>query len=415
MKELAARYGASYKTVHNALALLAGSGRAVRHGRRYRVYQPPRRGSTGTVVMVAGGGFIESRGGEARKAGQIVRHLESELNRLNVSCLLISFEDFTGSRRGRVGGLHDRITRRRSVLGYLVQMSTLPHVPLQRFRRLLHETGKPVAVLDETGYREREVDWQRYPRMRMFTVATSEQAGLDVGKQLYALGHRRIAYISPARHSSWCMNRCEGLVKALGRGNVHECATGRYWFDYALQEQQRGPPEEHQLRSETRARLLTAGSVYPPDYILPSPERYPAFKALLRQWLRPAFEEALSDSVATAWVTANDVVALAALGYLEDHGVAVPRDLSLASFDDSYQAFARDVTSYNFGLHALAEALLDHAVRGLAPSTRKTVVPAEAPGTVMVRQSTQPVGDTATRGAYYPFERGVILGTTQLG
>jgi len=280
------------------------------------------------------------------------------------------------------------------------------------FRRLLHETGKPVAVLDETGYREREVDWQRYPRIRMFTVATSERAGLDVGKRLYTLGHRHVAYISPARHSSWCMNRCEGLVKALGRENVHECATGRYWFDYALQEQQRGPPEEHRLRSEARARLLTAGCVYPPDYILPSPERYPAFKALLLQWLGPAFEEALADSTATAWVTANDVVALAALDYLGDHGITVPRDLSLASFDDSYQAFANDLTSYNFGLHALAEALLDYAVRGHGSSTRQAAVPAEAPGTVMVRQSTQPVGDTARRGAYYPFERGVVLETT---
>ena len=62
-------------------------------------------------------------------------------------------------------------------------------------------------------------------------------------------------------------------------------------------------------------------------------------------------------------MTANDITGLAALDFLHERKLAVPQDISIVSFDDSYEAFSRELTSYNYGIAAVAKASLEFLIR----------------------------------------------------
>ncbi|MBD3239415.1 MAG: GntR family transcriptional regulator [Chitinivibrionales bacterium] len=402
VKELCARYGASHKTVRRALHNLCTNGRLNRIGRRYRVHQLPRLRSTASVVFIARRSYIENRRRDRSRAGRVLRYLERELHRVNVACLLVPYEDFVASE-GQLLRRHPRHSSR-SILGYLVQLSTVPHVPLERFLQLLNETGLPVAMLDETGYRTRQIDVRRYHRLRLFGVATGVRAGWDVGAFLAALGHSHAAFISPAGRSGWVLNRLAGLRAILGDERVQACQTGRYWFDLALDGRLVTDPREQLMREEARSKLLSLGVSFPEDYLLPSADLFPVFEPLLRHLLLPALEEAICLKEATAWVAGNDVVALACLAWLREKGIRIPDELSLVSFDDTYEAFSEEITSYDFGVPAVARAMLEYCVRGESTSPRPTTTPVEIPGTIIARRSVAPRGG-ARSGVFYGFER----------
>ena len=77
--------------------------------------------------------------------------------------------------------------------------------------------------------------------------------------------------------------------------------------------------------------------------------------------LRPALEWLLgSHSDLTAWVCANDGIAVIAHDFLVEKGLSVPGDVSLVGFDDSADSFYRGLTSYNFNSRGVAQALLTH-------------------------------------------------------
>jgi DNA-binding transcriptional regulator YhcF (GntR family) len=407
LKQLRTRYGSSYRTLHRALSHLLSARRVERYGSHYRVFQIPRFTSSAAIAMVAGEEFIRNRGRDASRAGEILRYLERELVRTSITCLMMSFEEVLAADGGPLlQGSATAELGHRSLLGVLVQMSTIPHVSLDRFLAILARSSLPVAIVDETGYRTRALDVRAYPRMRVLGLATGEQAGRDVGAFLQGLGHRRVAYLSPAAHDHWCTSRLRGLVQTMGQEAVLACSVGRYWYDYALTDRtvRLGSPLERQMRAEARNKLRALNLYYPVDYLLPLPHTYPVFAGLLLHYLAPAFEEALADSAVTAWVAANDVVALAAHDWLRHRGVAVPQTVSLVGFDDSYQAFSREMTSYNFGARSFASAVLEYLVNPTAYNRHSPASSPEQFGFVVARQSVRQA-IPGNQQPCYPFEQ----------
>lgn len=61
-------------------------------------------------------------------------------------------------------------------------------------------------------------------------------------------------------------------------------------------------------------------------------------------------------------MTANDKIGLQALEYLRNQGVSVPRDISVVGFDNTREALAADLTSFDFNLPAIVHTMLDHIV-----------------------------------------------------
>jgi len=77
----------------------------------------------------------------------------------------------------------------------------------------------------------------------------------------------------------------------------------------------------------------------------------------IRKDLAPLLERALASG-ATAWIAANDVCALHALGWLQEKGVKIPGEVSLAGFDDTAEALRADLTSYRFASDSMARAMI---------------------------------------------------------
>jgi DNA-binding LacI/PurR family transcriptional regulator len=109
----------------------------------------------------------------------------------------------------------------------------------------------------------------------------------------------------------------------------------------------------------------------------------------LKSHMESHFREALEDRSLTAWVGANDMVGLVALGYLRGSRIAVPSRISVVSFDDMIEAFGVGLSSYNFNVAAIVRCMFEHILS--PPRPRDPVIADyEIPGMVMARRSSGP-------------------------
>ena len=106
--------------------------------------------------------------------------------------------------------------------------------------------------------------------------------------------------------------------------------------------------------------------------------------------LRPHLQRLLRQRAVSAWVAANDMTALACRAFLLARGVRVPHDLSLMSFDDSAEAAAARLTSYNFDCASLARMIIAFLLRPSGRRREYTPAVLEPEGFVNVRQTTGP-------------------------
>jgi DNA-binding LacI/PurR family transcriptional regulator len=103
--------------------------------------------------------------------------------------------------------------------------------------------------------------------------------------------------------------------------------------------------------------------------------------------LQPIFEKALADPSITAWITENDSTALLASKFLSSKGVVVPKDISLAGFDNLAFSYQFNITSYNFLISGIVQKAVYFILNPLHLSPRKRTR-IECPGTVVERGST---------------------------
>lgn len=182
--------------------------------------------------------------------------------------------------------------------------------------RLLRAAGKPVVLVDN-----------EFPDEPTPAVVTANAEGSRaLTKHLLWLGHRRIAYVAgPLSHIS-LRQRVEGYKEAMREAGV---AVEDEWIV--------APPQGH-FGFETGIS---------------------GFRTLwAERGLRP-----------TAVLCSNDMVALGVLQAAHEHGLEVPRDLSVAGFDDVVHVARPRLTTAKvhcreMGAHAAR--LLYEAIRGSA-------------------------------------------------
>jgi len=116
-------------------------------------------------------------------------------------------------------------------------------------------------------------------------------------------------------------------------------------------------------------------------------------RASLGQWLDRAVAEAVLPAIgsATAVVGASDDLALACLSALRNAGRRVPQELSVVGFDDTPEAAASDLTSYNFDSQAAAQAMPNHILQP-GPGMQRTAKPVDIRGFVNRRGSAGTAG-----------------------
>ena len=105
--------------------------------------------------------------------------------------------------------------------------------------------------------------------------------------------------------------------------------------------------------------------------------------------MQALMSDAFSSREVTAWVAVTDALAIRALSWLAGKGVRPGRDLSVAGFDDSPDAFLHSLTSYNFNCEATVHAMLAHLVgRRMTQSGKNKREIVEIEGFVTPRSST---------------------------
>jgi DNA-binding LacI/PurR family transcriptional regulator len=125
-------------------------------------------------------------------------------------------------------------------------------------------------------------------------------------------------------------------------------------------------------------------------------------KRLLRQEFSGAFEALAHHEVATrmagqfamaaarkditAWVCVNDHLAASAQIYLQNAGLAVPRDCSLAGFDNAPIACALGLTTFDFSFDKIGHHAIQYLLHPKATVWKKRTLSFQ--GRCIVRSST---------------------------
>jgi DNA-binding LacI/PurR family transcriptional regulator len=259
-----------------------------------------------------------------------------------------------------------------------------------------------VAVLDEGELGGRAPGGDAPANVRVLPIGMSMAAGARVGRLLLRLGHRRIAYVDPHPDQEWSRSRLRGLRDAfraagLEDGVVHVRvessepvgATDKRGRGLAEIVAQLG--EDLDDGDELHRRLGTIVSESHNSVL----GEY-LFNWLVEQYLFDAVDRVLGESAphraTTACVGANDSAAIQCLKHFERNGVAVPGDMSVVGFDDSFAAQVYGLTSYNDNGPVAVQAALDFVVdprwAALADVARDGVV--EVSGFVKERSTTGP-------------------------
>lgn len=389
VKELCGEYGACFATVKRALVSLSADHKIEAHGRGFRVYQPGAQPTHACLVLVAHQETIGELGTVIPRNPEFLRLLERECLRLRMR-LVICSEGEVNAQRGTAACLRgDDI-----VLGYMLWIRAIPEERAGELLSALGRQGRPVAVLDEDGRMPAYAAVRTNPRIRVYTVAAGRNAGIDVANHLLSQGHRRVAYLTPVDGALYSRNRYEGMVHAyeeagLG-GAVVRYGLARFSaFEPLMAEALRERPFSR-LREQLRQfeESVEQRETWIDDKFYSFHSDTYLLRRALQSLMAPLFERALRDTGATAWAGVNDWVALVAMAYVRERGVAVPKQLALAGFDDTFEAFSHGLTSYDFNMPALVHAMLDHVLRPPSPRRTAPLAPLEIPGTVLARTST---------------------------
>lgn len=217
------------------------------------------------------------------------------------------------------------------------------------------------------------------PRLHYHDQGHSTENGIILTRHLIELGHKHIAFISPWHANSWSLKRFKGIEEEALRSGCRVdvfCLFGDSEWDRLIP-------------AETDPLLIKSFPAKVIEKIVEgSSERIRNLMIAELGWNRirkdmePLFAQAF-ESGATAWIGANDVCALNALKWLGEKGIQVPKQISVAGFDDTIEALRSDLTSFRFSCASVARSMIYQILAGIkAPTLTRHK------GTVVVRGST---------------------------
>jgi len=169
----------------------------------------------------------------------------------------------------------------------------------------------PVVMLDETG--EAPAVPVKPGRVGICSFAYTQTCGRVVGTFLANLGHRRVAYISPAHGSVWSRNRLAGINTAF-ESPERAAALPVFTTDSLF------APGRLDASMDARRIAATLESAVPAwtgtvehdpalDMVVDVTNQY-LVRRTIRNAIRPLLEEALRCRDITAWIASDDETAL---------------------------------------------------------------------------------------------------------
>jgi DNA-binding LacI/PurR family transcriptional regulator len=209
---------------------------------------------------------------------------------------------------------------------------------------LLSPDAPSAVIAEQTGGLPAVVVGRPVRRPGMDTVMNDEAHGARLAvEHLARLGHRRIAHVSGGARGAGAKQRARGYEVAMRAVGLAE-----------------------------HTRVVAAGFT--------EQDGVDAARSILARGDPPS-----------AIVAANDLVAVGMMAVLDDHGLAVPGDVSLVGYDNSALAHVRhvDLTTVNQPRHQMGRLALTCLLERIRGQRDRSVLHRTTP-TLVVRSSTAP-------------------------
>jgi DNA-binding GntR family transcriptional regulator len=427
LSKLQLQFTACYRTMRKALLALVQRGILLHKGTRFIVPQIQARGSTFEVVFF---GEKMTEKNELQRA--VVQLSEQQARKTGVHLLRYEHnfsEPFNNTDL-------QRILAQDTLVGCVVDFWGIGTANRSRnffaLLTVLHAVHKPVAIIDHVGALHLPEPFQSSSYIRVYTSA-ARIAGAEIGRYLLGSGHRHAAFLTLLPDALWSRHRYEGLKQAFRSTGITDCGVALYSTSIfpdiiplvcAASRVTRKDmavlfpgitrtdlEDQMEIISQTipRLRLIKAQTepIRRQVKILMNLFRIGGEQEhaesirdhlfnllgghLRGQMLIPLFKKVLSVPAITAWVAATDGTGFAAQDFLRKQSVSMRDRISVCAFDNSVQAVAENLTSYDFDAAGLLFQALSFAVGrpGSVPKSQRVV---EWPGILYQRQSSGKAG-----------------------
>jgi DNA-binding LacI/PurR family transcriptional regulator/DNA-binding transcriptional regulator YhcF (GntR family) len=243
--------------------------------------------------------------------------------------------------RSLIQGLEERYLGTLMVTGYPREERIHSWVPM------LSSFKRPVVFFDHTDKAPNLTRQELKCGPGYFRMHIDERAGaLLVMRHLSDAGHRRIG-IHGAEAGEWARQRI-ALLREIGES-----------MDPRIEVVEAGPAEtewgfetEKDMHHFTRAMAVKAGITGAVDDEAARPESLAAYRRLLREQAG-SLVRLLVDRKPTGLICLNDRMAREYYFWCVAVGIKVPRDLSLISFDNTFDSALIPVSTIDFGFQRL--------------------------------------------------------------
>jgi DNA-binding LacI/PurR family transcriptional regulator/DNA-binding transcriptional regulator YhcF (GntR family) len=405
LNKSALHYGVSMNTLKKALNRLVHEGLLITKGRRFGLPSRDAHYHLSTIVLITAGisgiDFVPSGG----RTLNVIEGLERESLKYSLKRVQIGFDDHDAGSLLALSGLLKKIP---DVAGFIVNIWN-PNDTAIRSRwfdlfRYLASRKLPVVVIDQAGDLTIPSDILKSGIIKSLRIA-GIRAGEMVGEHLLRNGHRHIAYVAPNYNYQWAQDRYTGLnrfakqyagrdsevvlyaqneivdlsdlvldllrfsrerIQALFGAvrSAEEVVNIMKRFenlkDRRLIEPSKDDARALTIRSEAHHLCSLAKQTHDPHIFAKLfdglYERASTFG--LELYMQPFFKHILTDSRVTAWVCSDDKVALLALPFLVQTGIAVPGRIALAGFNNWPDDYIAGLTSYEFSMDSMIRQAL---------------------------------------------------------
>jgi DNA-binding LacI/PurR family transcriptional regulator/DNA-binding transcriptional regulator YhcF (GntR family) len=362
-KELQFRYNISYTTLSKALKPLIASGKIEYSGGKLRICLPKIKNRWKPKIVVICAGVqpgIPKVASERER--EFYQYLTIEASHKYIELEFVIYEDWIDEPVFRPLNCREcsNFPENDAVLGYIVSSWHMKSLADSIYRLL--PSAKPIAV-----WLEHPTDMQTLPtrkQLTYFNIGYSKNAGRDIAEHFLRLGHREIAFLSPFHDSLWSKERLSGIIETFETQDssykVHPMVTTSAKSEWDYSEKIMKMPDfiNNQKLSDMTKKLpnfFKSRIAYFYD------EYFRLFRdSLIIETIKSHLNYIIKNRSITAVIAANDHSALLALDYFKNQGIPVPSRISLAGFDNSFDALVNGITSYSFDTYSMVRAMIGH-------------------------------------------------------
>jgi DNA-binding LacI/PurR family transcriptional regulator/DNA-binding transcriptional regulator YhcF (GntR family) len=384
-KELCARYGTSHGILKYALHSLVSDSSIARVKRGFQPQSPSRSAARSRILLLTSIDFYGNMFVPDPRGTTFVRSIERECFNRGIWFDLKGYVDngnavLTILEKEKI---KEAAANQSQYIGFLVLKLAPDASGLVRLVEQLSPLDKPIAVLEDQE--ATPLPSVRNRSIVTFQLAYTPSCGKAAARYLLSMGHRSVAFISAYHRNDWSRSRLEGMLEVYDEAGIADgvaaCTNDSYtgfWDIYHRPDKFRSLELDKLASVHSELALLekdpaphisviAAGA----DHFLKTQETHAEERYIFNE----LFSAALGRETTTAWVCANDTMAVAALDFLKNVLRKVPQDISVFGFDDIYEAFSRNLTSYNFNLEQAAFRMLNFVLnpghyRALDPSEK---------------------------------------------